>query len=105
MSYSFATPWTIAHQAPLSMVFPRQEYWSVLPFPSPRDLFNPGIEPVPPALASRLFTIEAPGKPYFIEVIYIKYIKYVYKYFYYIKEFPVMASEFKSPRDSLWPIG
>ena len=46
MSDSFATLWTIAHQAPLSMGFPRQEYWNGLPFPSPRDLPNPGIKPV-----------------------------------------------------------
>ena len=45
----FATPWTIAGQAPLSMGFSRQEYWSGLPFPPPGDLLNPGIEPVPPA--------------------------------------------------------
>ena len=47
----FATPWTIAHQAPLSMGFPRQEYWSGLPLPSPGDLPHPGMEPEPPALA------------------------------------------------------
>ena len=46
----FATPWTVAHQAPLSMEFSRQEYWSGLPFPSPGDLPNPGIEPSSPAL-------------------------------------------------------
>ena len=46
----FATPWTVAHQAPLSMGFSRQEYWSGLPFPSPGDLPNPGIEPRSPAL-------------------------------------------------------
>ena len=46
----FATPWTVAHQAPLSMEFSRQEYWSRLPFPSPGDLPNPGIEPRSPAL-------------------------------------------------------
>ena len=45
------TPWTIACQAPLSMGFSRQEYWSGLPFPSPGDLSNPGIEPASPALA------------------------------------------------------
>ena len=45
MSYSFATPWTVGCQAPLSMGFPRQEYGSGLPFPSPEDLPNPGIEP------------------------------------------------------------
>jgi len=44
------TPWTIHHQAPLSMEFSRQEYWSGLPFPSPRDLPNPGIEPGSPTL-------------------------------------------------------
>ena len=43
-------PWTVAHQAPLSMRFSRQEYWSGLPFPSPGDLPNPGIEPKSPAL-------------------------------------------------------
>ena len=46
----FATPWTIAHQAPPSMRFSRQEYWSGLPFPSPGDLPNAGIEPWSPAL-------------------------------------------------------
>ena len=46
MSDSFSTAWTIACQAPLSMGFPRQEYWSGLPFPSPGDLLNPGIKPV-----------------------------------------------------------
>ena len=55
----FATPWTVAHQTPLSMGFPRQEYWSGLPFPIPGDLPNPGIGPLfltSPALAGRLFT-------------------------------------------------
>ena len=47
---TLAIPWTIAHQAPLSMGFSRQEYWSGLPFPSPGDLPNPGIEPGCPAL-------------------------------------------------------
>ena len=63
MSNSFATPWAITHQASLSMGFPRQEYWCGLPFPSPEDLSNPGIEPVAPALADGLFTTESPGKP------------------------------------------
>ena len=49
----FVTPWTVAHQAPLSMGFPRQEYWSGLPFPPPGDLPDPGIEPGSPALAGR----------------------------------------------------
>ena len=46
----FVTPWTVAHQAPPSVEFSRQEYWSGLPFPSPGDLPNPGIEPGSPAL-------------------------------------------------------
>ena len=46
----FATPWTVAYQAPLSMGFSRQEYWSGLPFPSPGDLLNPGIELQSPTL-------------------------------------------------------
>ena len=46
----FATPWIVAHQAPLSMEFSRLEYWSGLPFPSPGDLLDPGIEPRSPTL-------------------------------------------------------
>ena len=47
---TLVTLWTVAHEAPLSMGFPRQEYWSRLPFPSPWDLPNPGIKPVSPEL-------------------------------------------------------
>ena len=47
---SFATPWTVAHQAPLSVGFPGQEYWRGMPFPSPGDLPDPGIEPGSSAL-------------------------------------------------------
>ena len=50
----FATPWTIACQAPLSMGFPRQEYWSELPFPAPGDLLNPGVKLATPALSPAL---------------------------------------------------
>ena len=46
----FTTPWTVTYQAPLSMGFSRQQHWSGLPFPSPADLPNPGIEPRSPAL-------------------------------------------------------
>ena len=64
MSDSFATPWIfVAPQASLSVGFPRQEYWSGLPFPSPRDLPDPGIEPTSPALAGVFFTTVQPGKP------------------------------------------
>ena len=55
----FAASWAVAQQVPLSMEFSRQEYWSGLPFPSPWDLPNPGIEPASlasPALAGRFFT-------------------------------------------------
>ena len=51
----FATPWTVAHQAPPSVEFSRQEYQSQLPFPSPRDLPDPGIEPGSPALQTTLY--------------------------------------------------
>ena len=52
----FVTPWTVAHQAPPSIEFSRQEYWSVLPFPSPGDLPNLGIEPRSPALQADTLT-------------------------------------------------
>ena len=62
MSDSFGTPWTVARQDPLSVGLPGQEYWSGSPFPSPADLPDPGIEPMSPELAGRLFTIEPPEK-------------------------------------------
>ena len=64
--FDSATPWNAACQAPLSMGFSRQEYWSGLPFPPPGDLPNPEIEltsSAPPALAGRFFTTEPHGKP------------------------------------------
>ena len=60
----FATSWTVAHQASLSMGFSRHEYWSGLPFPSPGDLPNPGIEPGSPALWADTLPSEPPGKPF-----------------------------------------
>ena len=62
MSDSFATPCTVASQAPLSMGFPRQEYRSALPFPSPGELLNAGIEPMSPELGGGFFISEPPGK-------------------------------------------
>ena len=59
----FATPWTVTYQASLSMGFSRQEYWSGLPFPSPGDLSDPGIELGCPALEADALTSEPPGKP------------------------------------------
>ena len=58
------TTWTVAHHAPLSMGFSRQEYWSGLPFPSPGDLPNPEIKLMSPALAGGFFTTVPPGKLY-----------------------------------------
>ena len=63
------TPWTVARQAPLSMGFSRQEYWSGLPFPFPGDLPDSEIKATSPALAGKFFTAEPPGSPdigYFI---------------------------------------
>ena len=60
---NLATTWTTAHQAPLSMGFTRQEYWSGLSFPSPGDLPNPGIKPRSPVLWVDSLPSEPPGKP------------------------------------------
>ena len=57
-------PWTVAYQVPSSMGFSRQECWSGLPFPSPRDLPDPGIEPRSPAFQADALPSEPPGKPY-----------------------------------------
>ena len=59
----FGTPWTVAYQAPPSMEFSRQEYWSGLPFPSPGDLPDPGIKPGSPALQADALPSEPSGKP------------------------------------------
>ena len=67
----FATPWTVAHHALLFMGSSKQEYWSRLPFVSPRDLPEPGIEPaspMTPALATGFFTTEPPGKPIYVSI-------------------------------------
>ena len=63
----FATPWTVVHNTLLSIEFPREEYWSELPVPTPGDLTNSGIEPTslaPPELAGGFITTEPPGKPH-----------------------------------------
>ena len=59
----FETPWTVAHQAPLSVGFSRQEYWSGLPCPSPRDFLNPGIEPGSPAWQADSLPLSHQGRP------------------------------------------
>ena len=68
----FVTVWTLANQAPLSMGFSRQGYWSGLPCPPPGDLPDPGIEPsslTSLALAGSLFTSKPPGKPHIVDVL------------------------------------
>ena len=70
LSSSFVTSWMVALQAPLSMEFFRQEYWSRWPFPTPGNLPNPGIKPMSPAspaLTGRFFTTEPPGKLEFLQ--------------------------------------
>ena len=65
----FATPWTVANQASLSMGFSRQEYWSGLLFPFPGDLPNPGIEPRSPTMRADALPSEPPGKPHSSESV------------------------------------
>ena len=65
------TLWTVACQAPLSMRFSRQEYWSGLPRPPPGDLPNPGIKPRSPALQAESFPSEPPGKPLRINIVHL----------------------------------
>ena len=62
------TPCTIAHEALLSMGFPKQEYWKELSFPPPGNLLDSGIEPASPALAGRFFTTEPSGKPKHVDM-------------------------------------
>ena len=63
--FNFVTPWIVAHQAPLSMEFSRQEHWCVLAFPSPGDLLDPGIEPGSPALQADSLPSELYGSPWY----------------------------------------
>ena len=67
----FATPWAVAYQSPLSMEFSRQEYWSGLPFPSPEDLPDPGIEPRSPTLQADASLSEPTGRPHTHICIYL----------------------------------
>ena len=92
----FATPWTVAHQAPPSMRFSRQEYWSGLPFPSTGDLPDPGIEPRSPTLQADALTSKPPGKPK------SNYIRFGYMGFW---QFTVQICTYKGSSTSWWPIG
>ena len=71
----FATPWTIAYQAPLSMGFSRQEYWSGLPFPSPGDLPDLGIEPGLLHCRQMLYCLSHQGSPKVLLVEYLKKLR------------------------------
>ena len=75
----FATPWTVAYQAPQSMEFSRQEYWIRLPFPSPEDLPNPGIEPGSPALQAGALPCET-REAQKIYIVHICIYMYIYIY-------------------------
>ena len=72
----FATPRTVAHQAPLSVGFLRQEYWSGLLFSLPGHLPNPGIKPTSPALTDEFFTTEPPGKLYNVTISNLSFMKF-----------------------------
>ena len=75
-SQLFATPWIVNRQAPLSMGFSRQEYWSGLPFSSPVDLPHPGIEPVSPEICVDSLPSEPPRKPLIFTVFDVKFTKH-----------------------------
>ena len=71
LCWTLAPPWTVAHQAPLSMEFSRQEYWSGLPFSSPGDLSDPGIEPGSPALQADFYQLSYVIMPVFLAPHYL----------------------------------
>ena len=77
---TLATPWTVACQIPLSTGFSSQEYWSELPFPSPGDLTNPGIERWSPALQADSLPTELQGKPYmghtYTQKLFVVYLEF-----------------------------
>ena len=75
------TLWIVAHQAPLSMGFSKQEYWSGLPFPSPGDLPDPGIETAPPELAGRFFATSATWEALIASQLIVLMEDYVSMYF------------------------
>ena len=80
----FSTPWTVAYQAPPSMGFSRQEYWSGLPFPSPGDLPDPGIEPRASALQADSLLSDPPGKPLFVVTEMFCYVTLLMSVFWFV---------------------
>ena len=94
VSNSFETPWTVAHQAPLSMEFSRQELWCGLPFPSRKDLPNLGIKPRSPVLEADSLPSQPSGKPYnIIQCNSMGYSATKKKYWYMSKIPKIMLSE------------
>ena len=91
----FATPWTVAYQTPPSMEFSRQECWNGLPFLSPGDLPNPGIEPRSPALQAVTLPSESPGKPIRISSLFWSFL---YAFFSFLYFFPTPAAS------TLWSV-
>ena len=89
------------------MGFPRQEYWSALPFPSPGDLPEPGMEPVSPALAGRFFTTEPPGTPPTPNVLPVILCKSTFEWFSFVLDARYLSVQFNCSvmSDSLWPHG
>ena len=81
----FATPWTVAYQAPLSIGFSRQQYWSGLPFPSPRDLPNPRIESGSPTSQTDTLPSEPPGKSDRFTLFFLKVSRHSIAWIYYNK--------------------
>ena len=77
----------VALQAPLTMGFPRQEYWNGLPFPSLGDLPNPGTEPESPALAGGFFTTESSRKPVFMSQVlsFLIWLDHLKKYLFLVE--------------------
>ena len=71
MSHSAATPWTVAHQSPLFVGFPRKEYQSKLPLPSPGDLPNPGIEPASPTMQADSLPLSHQGSSFVSSLMFI----------------------------------
>ena len=105
----FVTPWTVACQAPLSMGFSRQGYWSRLPFPSPGDLPDLGIKPLSlgsPALASRFFTVESAGLPLLVFIYSLQSFYYFFNQLQLVQFFTrlqILALLLVTNSDSLWP--
>ena len=88
----FETPSTVAHQAPLSMEFFRQEYWSGLLFPSPRDLPDPGIKPGSPVQQAEFLPTELPGKVPFNHKVVVNYARESYFFLIIIKQLRLLRA-------------